>query len=266
MVPRALSADPWRLEGHKAGGQHPAPCSPTAAPQLCHSHCASSAPPHPCPELPVAMLPSTALLQHWLLQSHPPPTSGTAVMQKAASKMLLGAGSAASRGWERRGPPATAAHARKRGLFCPETVPSSHRLWLCWPQGIHCPQPRQDGGEHSPPPAPAMGPSEQGPARRSHGHGFHLWGDPAQAVGKQSPWHQPPLGSEVPDRLLLTARSRLLPSLILMKGDKQGCTKEAALHTHLSSLTRELISMRPGQQHLPTHLQQHGRSLVQMQG
>lgn len=94
-----------------------------------------------------AALPSATPLQRRLLQRAAlPPTSSTAAMQKAASKMLLGAGSAACQGRQRRGLSATAAHARKRGLFCPETVPSSPTLWLCWPWGTPCPHPRQDRG------------------------------------------------------------------------------------------------------------------------
>lgn len=105
MVPGALSPDPWSPEGHKVGGQNQILCSPAAAPQPCHSYHASGTPLHPCPEPPrKAVLPSTAPLWHWLLQSCPPPISGTAAMQKAASKTLLGRGSAASQGWQKRGP------------------------------------------------------------------------------------------------------------------------------------------------------------------
>ena len=196
-------------------------------------------------------------------ESHPPPTSGTAAMQKAASKTPLGIGSAASQGWQRRRPLATATHTRKRDLFCPGTVPSSPRLWLHWPRGTPCPHPRQDGVGSTALLLPQPG---AGASWHNHGpeQGFHLWGHPAQAAGKQSPWHRPPSGHEGMGDL--TASSRLLPSLILTEGDKQGCTEEAALYPHLSSLTRESISIRPGQQHLPTHLQQRGRSLAQVQG
>lgn len=127
----------------------------------------------------------------------------------------------------------------------------------------HSLSPPQAGrGEHSPPPAPAVGSSEQGPAGPATATSrASTSGHPAQAVGSQSPGHQPPLGYEGTG----DETGCSLPSLMLTEGDKQGHTEEAALHTHLFSLTRESVSIRPGQQHLPTHLQEHGRSPVHVQ-